>query len=66
MDAFDRLILGMATVGHGRSSVGHNRSEAFDRPTVLTDRLFDRLTDRLTDRYDRSTDRYFYKIKKKR
>ena len=31
--------LGMATVGHGRSSVGHDRSEAFDRPTVLTDRL---------------------------
>ena len=31
--------LGMATVGHGRLSVGHDRSEAFDRPTDLTDRL---------------------------
>jgi hypothetical protein len=31
--------LGMGTVGHGRSSVSHDRSEAFDRPTDLTDRL---------------------------
>ncbi|CAB4438906.1 unnamed protein product [Rhizophagus irregularis] len=38
--------LGMATVGHGRSSVGHNRSRTFDRPT---DRLTDHLTDHLTD-----------------
>ncbi|EXX61832.1 kinase-like domain-containing protein [Rhizophagus irregularis DAOM 181602=DAOM 197198] len=31
--------VGMATVGHGRSLVGHNRSRTFDRPT---DRPFDR------------------------
>ncbi|PKC58516.1 hypothetical protein RhiirA1_470838 [Rhizophagus irregularis] len=36
------LPLGMAMVGHGQSSVGHNRSRTFDRPT-------DHLTDWLTD-----------------
>ena len=40
----------MATVGHGQSTVGHDRSRAFDRPTDhLTDRLTNRLTDCLTD-----------------
>jgi len=46
----------MATVGHGRLSVGHNRLRAFDRPTVLADRFSDRFSDRLTDRL---TDHFF-------
>ena len=44
--------------GNSRSWSVIGRLEAFDRPTILTDRLFNCLTDRLTDRYDRSTDRY--------